>query len=117
MTSWRNSPCVRNGKGMSLSGYVDTGIKGMAQLGRISVHIVFGGIAHSTSSSATAGDHGTMAMLRSTGFSLSRECHRGIGAHYWLHFSEIRLDCGLNENLEFRTLTLKLLLRSLTAWA
>jgi hypothetical protein len=73
MTSWRNSLCVKIKKDLSLSGYVDTRIKGMAWLGRISIHAVFGGIAHSVSSAAAAGDHLTMAILRSTGFSLSRE--------------------------------------------
>jgi hypothetical protein len=56
VTSRRNSPCVKIEKGMSLSGYVDTRIKGMAELGRISVRVVVGGIVHSVSSSATAGD-------------------------------------------------------------
>src|SRR5260370_29449084 len=35
-------------------------------------------------------------------------------AHYWLHLTEIRLDGGLNEYRECRTVTFKILLRSLT---
>jgi hypothetical protein len=90
----------------------------MVQLGRISVHVVVGGIAQPMSSSATAGDHAIMAMLRSTGFlAFAGMTSWNWRAHYWLHFTEIRLHCGSNENLECRTLTLKLLLQSLTAWA
>jgi hypothetical protein len=80
---------------MSLSGYVDTRDKGMARLGRISVHAMFGGIAHPGwvgdsrrfSNHACALEYWIRAFAGMTSWNWR--------AHYWFHFTEIRLQLSI----------------------
>jgi hypothetical protein len=117
MTSWRNSQCVRTESVVTrICGHA--GIKnGPAWPNQrtcrgwrnCTPHVIVGdsGRLHSQ---GDAPQYWILAFAGMTSWIWR--------ARYWLHFTpEICLRCGSNENLQCRTLTLKLLLRSLTAWA